>query len=124
MSRHAKLCVRCHRAASLRLLAPCCVFQVRARLCFHVSVVAQRFATVVYVLPRCGTSSLILLQCFVDRSLVTSVSATLFVVFVALSPAGPRHRVVGLSSRMSALAVSRLQACVLCRSHWRTRRLF
>ncbi len=31
---------RLFRAASLRLRAPRCVFQVRARLCFHVSVVA------------------------------------------------------------------------------------
>jgi hypothetical protein len=84
MSRHAKLCVRCHRAAHLRLRARCCVFQVRARLCFHVSRVAQCLAAVV-----CGASSLNLLQCCADRSLVTSVSATLFVVFVALSPAGP-----------------------------------
>jgi hypothetical protein len=123
MSRHAKLCVRCHRAASLRLLAPCCVFQVRVRLCFHVSRVAQCLAAVVHVLPRCGTSSLNLLQCCADRSLVTSVSATLCVTVVAslfarVSPCS------SLVERMSALAVSRLQACVLCRSHWHTRRLF
>jgi hypothetical protein len=72
----------------LRVRARCCVFQVRARLCLYVSLVAQRFAAVVYVLPRCGALSLSLLQCCVDRSLVTSMPARLFVVFVALSPAG------------------------------------
>jgi hypothetical protein len=33
------------------------VSQVRARLCFYVSLVAQCFAAVVYVLPRCGALS-------------------------------------------------------------------
>ncbi len=64
------------------------VSQVRARLCLYVSLVAERFAAVMYVLPRCGALSLSLLQCCVARSLVTSVSARLFVDFVALSPAG------------------------------------
>jgi hypothetical protein len=64
------------------------VSQVCARLCLYVSLVAQRFAAVMYALPRCGALSLNLLQCCVDRSLATSVSARLFVVFVALSTAG------------------------------------
>jgi hypothetical protein len=63
------------------------VSQVRA-LCLYVSLVAQRYVTVM-VLPRCGALSLSELAAVLCHSLVvTSVSARLFVVFVALSPAG------------------------------------
>jgi hypothetical protein len=41
MSRHAKLCVRCHRAASLRLRARYCASRLWARLCLYIPLVAQ-----------------------------------------------------------------------------------